>query len=78
MQKAVEKNAHDLEALQKAFTNLNKKGIASIIGYLLAISLAYVNPVYSEILFLIISIIWLIPDQHIEEAVKEEIKKRDQ
>ena len=78
LQKAVEKNAHDLEALQKAFTNLNKKGIASIIGYLLAISLAYVNPVYSEILFLIISIIWLIPDQHIEEAVKEEIKKRDQ
>jgi len=72
LQRQVEKHTHDLEALKKAFVIANKKGIASTIGYLIAIPLAYVNPVISGIIFLAISIIWLIPDKNIEKALKEE------
>ncbi len=71
LQKAVEKHAHNLETLKEAFANLNKKGIVSTIGYLVAIPLAYVNPIISGIIFLIISAIWLIPDKNIEKALTE-------
>ena len=69
LQKAVEKHTHDLIALKKAFINLNKKGIASIIGYSLAIPLAYLSPVISGILFFAIAIMWIIPDKNIEDAL---------
>lgn len=40
LQKAVEKNAHDLEALKTAFQFLKKKAIASTLAYAIAILLA--------------------------------------
>jgi len=70
LQKAVEKNTHDLDALRKAFRNLNKKGIVSTIGYSSAIPLAYISPVISGIIFFAIAIIWLVPDKNIENALK--------
>jgi uncharacterized membrane protein len=77
LQKAVEKNSHDLETLQKAFINLNKKGIASTIGYALSIPLAYLHPVISAIIFVSVAAMWLIPDKNIEKALKSwnEIKE---
>ena len=72
LQKRVEKNAHDIEALKRAFTNLNKKGVASTLGYLSAIPLAYVSPLISGLIFVSISIIWLIPDKNIEKALRGE------
>jgi uncharacterized membrane protein len=71
LQKQVEKHTLDLEALNIAFANANKKGIASTIGYILAILLAYVSPVISGIIFITISLIWLIPDKNIEKALSE-------
>jgi uncharacterized membrane protein len=71
LQKQVEKNTHDLEALNKAFVNANKKGVVSTVGYTLAILLAYVNPIISGVIFIIISLIWLIPDKNIEKALSE-------
>ena len=70
LQKVVEKNTHDLDELKKAFKNLNKKGIASSTGYLLSVPLAYVNPLFSGIIFIVIAVIWLVPDKNIEEALK--------
>ncbi len=67
----VEKNAHDLDALKKAFRILNKKGIASTIVYFLSVPMAYVNPLISGIFFIVISVVWLIPDKNIEKALKE-------
>ncbi len=71
LMKAVEKNAHDNEELKEAFVHLNKKGIASTIGYFLSIPLAYIHPLISAILFITVSIIWLIPDKKLEKALKK-------
>lgn len=72
LQKRVEKNTHDIEALKRTFVTANKKGIASALGYLASIPLAYVHPAISGIIFVTISIMWLVPDKNIEKALKEE------
>jgi uncharacterized membrane protein len=72
LQKAVEKKAHDLVALKKAFLNLNKKGLFSTVAYLISIPLAFVSPISSGIIYLIVSLVWLIPDKHLEHALKGE------
>ena len=71
LQKAIEKNTRDIEALHTAFRNLNKKGIISTVGYLSGVPIAFINPVVSGVIFFIISLIWLIPDKNIENALKE-------
>jgi uncharacterized membrane protein len=70
--KAVERNAHDIDQLRKAFKILNRKGITSEIGYLLSIPIAFINTGISGILFVIITIMWLIPDRNIEKALNSE------
>ena len=77
LQKTVEKHAHDIEALKKAFHNLNKKGVASMIGYTISLPMAYINLLISAFFFVAIAIMWLIPDKNIEEALKREPKKAD-
>lgn len=74
LQKAVEHNAHDLEALHEAFQNMNRKGIISTLSYTISIPLAYVNTSISGALFIMVAIIWLIPDKHIEKALRKENK----
>ncbi|MFZ4456536.1 MAG: TMEM175 family protein [Bacteroidales bacterium] len=71
LMKSVEKNAHDNEELKEAFVHLNKKGIASTIGYFLSIPLAYIHPLISGALFITVSIIWIIPDKQLEKALKK-------
>ena len=68
LQKQVEKHAHDLEALKRAFYGQNKKGIASVVGYSLSIPLAYINPVFSGAIFLLIAAMWIIPSRSFEAA----------
>jgi uncharacterized membrane protein len=68
---AVEKNSHDNEELKQAFVHLNRKGITSTIGYASSIPLAYVHPLISAIIFVVISVFWLIPDKQLEKALKK-------
>ncbi len=72
LQNAVQRQAHNLEALKKAFVNANKKGIFSLIIYSLAIPAAFIDPIISGVLFLVVSIVWLIPDKNIEKAFSNE------
>ena len=72
LQKTVEKNAHDIEELKKAFTNQNKKGVVSTFGYFVGVLLAYTSPIISVTLYFLVSIIWLIPDKNIEKALRGE------
>jgi len=72
LQRTVERNSLEIEGLKKAFRIQNKKGIASTTLYTLSVPMAYVHPLISGILFLIVSIIWLIPARNIEKALKEE------
>ena len=74
LMRMVERNAHDIDALRKAFKTLNRKGIISTIGYFLSVPLAFVSPVISGIIFFVIAIFWLIPDKNIEKALTGEHK----
>jgi uncharacterized membrane protein len=49
----------------------DKKGKISTLAYAIAIPLAYVNPLISCGIFILVAIMWLIPDKRIEKALKE-------
>ena len=72
LQKAVEKNAHNVAALKQAFKNMKKKEIASTIAYTASIPLAYLSPIISGIIFFLVAIMWIVPDKNIEKALREE------
>ena len=72
LQKVVEKNSKDSEALKEAFKMLRKKGNISVVMYISSIPLAYVHPYISYGIFIVSSIMWLIPDKNIERALKSE------
>jgi uncharacterized membrane protein len=55
------------ESLEKQ----SKKGITSLLVYIIAIPVAFINPAISAGMFLLVAVIWLIPDRNIEKALKE-------
>jgi len=54
------------ESLEKQF----RKGVMSLIIYTLAIPAAFISPVVSGCMFILVALIWLIPDRNIENALK--------
>jgi len=58
--------------MQKAMKRQGKKGYISIAIYASAIPLAFVNPYISEVLFLLVSIMWFMPDKNVEMAMEAE------
>lgn len=49
------------------------KGKLSAAGYLIAIALAYVQPLISQIMYVLVAAMWLVPDRRIEaELAREE------
>jgi uncharacterized membrane protein len=68
LQKVVEKNSHDIEALRIAFKISTRKGIISQIAFIASIPLAFVNEYISFAIYILTSIMWLIPDKNIEKA----------
>jgi uncharacterized membrane protein len=47
------------------------KGMASAAFYALAVGLAFVNPVFSELIFVLVAAWWLIPDRRIETVISD-------
>jgi uncharacterized membrane protein len=45
------------------------KEIASLVAYALAIALSFVNPAFSLALYVLVALIWLIPDRRIEKTL---------
>ncbi|MFZ4582843.1 MAG: TMEM175 family protein [Paludibacter sp.] len=72
LQETVKKNSKDSDALKEAFKMSSRKGMISLVMYILAIPLAYVHPYISYGIFIVSSIMWLIPDKNIEKALKAE------
>ena len=66
------------DELTKALHRQTIKAIFSISAAVLAIPMAYVNPIFSGILFFLQSAIWLIPDKHVERAIEQENKASNQ
>lgn len=71
LQIAIERSNPFSPALKKAFTNVKKKGIVSVISYCVSIPLAYVHPAISGTIIIGTAIIWLVPDKHIEQALEQ-------
>ncbi len=44
------------------------KGKASMAGYALAVVLAFVNQSFSDVLYILIALMWIIPDQRLEKV----------
>ena len=49
----------------------DRKGVVSLGAYLCAIPLAFVNPLVSGGFFVLVAIMWLVPDRRIERALSE-------
>jgi uncharacterized membrane protein len=60
-------NPHLLEPLKKQ----SKKGTLSLILYTLSIFAAFIHPMISGLLFLLVAILWWIPDRNIERSIKD-------
>ncbi len=60
------------DELAAALRRQTTKAIISISCDVLAIPMAFVNPVISLSLFVLQSSIWLIPDRHVEKAIEHE------
>ncbi len=56
-----------IEALKKQ----EKKGVLSLVIYLVSLGSAFVYPSVSALLFVVVAILWIVPDKNIERALKE-------
>jgi uncharacterized membrane protein len=68
----VKKNNVWSDKMQQAMKRQENKGYVSLFIYLSGIPMAFVNPYISEGLFLLVSIMWFIPDKNIERAMEGE------
>jgi uncharacterized membrane protein len=58
-------------AMQESLEKQSKKGVTSLLIYILAIPAAFIHPGISAVMFFLVAVIWLIPDRNIEKALKE-------
>jgi uncharacterized membrane protein len=71
LQKAILRKEGPNSTLAKALGR-DIKGKISLLLYLTAIPLAFVNPLFSGAIFVLVALIWLIPDRRIERALASE------
>jgi len=69
LQNYILKNTKDHSELKLAIQKQNRKVIASLLMDILAVPFAFVNPYISGGLFILQSVIWLVPDKNIEKAL---------
>lgn len=72
LQQTIMKHYQHSTALTDALKKQEKKGMISLAFYILAVPLAFYLPVLSALCFIIVSVLWIIPDKNIEAAIKNE------
>ncbi len=60
----------DNPELTEALKAQTRKGILSLVLYSMAIGAAFINPILSEIIFVVVAIMWFIPDKNIERLLR--------
>jgi uncharacterized membrane protein len=55
----------------KAAVGSDAKGVVSVLLYLLAIPLAFVNQLLSDAIYVFVALMWLVPDRRIEQLFDE-------
>lgn len=72
LQIAIERSHKNDERLKQIMHGQRGKGIGSLFLYTAAIPLAYVNTLISALLFVLVAILWFIPDKKIEKTANQE------
>ena len=62
---------HGRESVLAAAVGRDFKGKISIVIYAIAVPLAFFGPKYSILLYVVVAIIWLVPDRRIEKVMRE-------
>jgi uncharacterized membrane protein len=71
LQKTIEVcHKNDVE-LKEFMQSQSRKGIISLVAYIVAIPFAYVNTIFSGIIFVFVAVMWLIPDKKSEQIENE-------
>jgi uncharacterized membrane protein len=68
----IKKNNVWSERMQQAMKRQERKGYITLFIYILGIPMAFVNPFISEGLFLLVGVMWFIPDKNVERAMEGE------
>jgi uncharacterized membrane protein len=71
LQLTIEKSNPFNEKLKAAYKKVRTKGIFSMIAYASSIAFAFVNTYISCFLIVLVAAMWVVPDRHIEDAVKD-------
>lgn len=71
LQVAIENNNPFTPELKAAFSNMRRKGYFSAASYSASIALAFVHPTISGALFVLVAIVWLIPDRKVANALAQ-------
>jgi uncharacterized membrane protein len=60
---------HGKDSMLAAAVGSDRKGLVSLVLYVLALPAAFVDPRISCVLFAVVALIWLIPDRRIEQLL---------
>jgi uncharacterized membrane protein len=69
LQWTITRSQHINEALQLAVKRLTRKGLVSMVAYSIAIAAAFYNTNISCFLFVLVAVMWLVPERSIESAL---------
>jgi uncharacterized membrane protein len=64
--------AEGTESLLKKAVGKDYKGTVSVLMYAVAIPVAFVSPWISQLVFVVVALIWLVPDRRIERLMHHE------
>jgi len=62
----------DTQSVTAAGLSADVKGIASLVLYTIAIPLAFINHLISDVIYVAIAVMWIIPDSRIERLLRAE------
>ena len=65
---------HDHDSLLSKAVGKDLKGKISPLIYLIAIPAAYISPWISGALYILVALMWLVPDQRIERTIKNKVE----
>ena len=71
LQKVIQAGHEPDSRREQMFHAQEKKGMLSLVLYLLSIVFAFFNTAVSGALFLVVAVLWLVPDKNIEKALEE-------
>ncbi len=71
LQQSIFKTQNSSEAMIGAFKKIWRKAMIYVVCYSIAILSAFINPLISYLLFIAVSIVWLIPERNIEKALEK-------